>query len=1504
MTPPTAHPCWETYCAEHGVPIDRGNVDGPPPRIRAHHAAPTVQPSDYKDLHLSAPGASEVYQSSLADQRRRLTSWSWRSPAGATSESVLLRQLRMTLKKKSPAEAHKMAERSRRHATRRPATTPFSRRQRKYELDELILARLRGRMGGTLGLAWAELSPREQRRAVEQEYGPKTNVPQEGRPWETTGLRRLRRRQASAAISIQQAYRLWRRRRAQRAQDTPFDSHALKTASTWTTAVQRVRQCGKAIVHAVFGRVRRAHPPPNPAPLKPDETVLAATLGSSPSDLTHSTDESEMEIHCSQYRLQQHREQSSGEDTPTRRSKPSRSGRKRTTLDQRMKAWRKNEAARLAAWEAARLAAWEGLSTTQQPAGEPEHLEEELSMTQQLAGGSGSIPPACNQRAASCPSPPEEELNMTQQLAGGPNSPRRHATRPAEHATGLSPHATRPDQHATRLVQHATSGFQHATSASQHATSPAEHATGSPEHAACLAEYATSRPTHATSGSQHATCPAEHATRSAEHATCLAEHATSSPEHAACLAEHATRPAEHATRLARHATRPAQHATSGSQHATCLVEHATSLAKHATCPAEHATRPAEHATRQPGHATGSAKHATCPAEQATRLAQHATRSAQHATGGFQPLESGSDSDSTHVSATDSGITHVSATDSDTTHISATDSDTTHVSATGSDTTHVSDTNSDTTHVSPTDSDTTHVSVSTNATTYVNATEHGSGEEHECNALVDEAATALSSHPIEDALKCKRVQLDGGVRWKANTRTGTLLAHTLSAVRDEEGPLLLVFYAYLRGHRVKVLVDSGASDNFISADCARTCDLTVRSGTPMKVTLADGSVKTAGEVAYTKFTAHTAAGVNYCEKRMALRVLPLGIQVDVVLGGKWLRSLSPVTLDYAGHGSVSFNTRANGGGQQRVTLAGCSPGVGQGKAQGAGLIDEVFLTAAQLKQHLIHAETRRLAGDEESQPQWLMMAARGNDHEAAFAATAAEIPPPHTPVEKEGPRQDTRDAPVSSTWKQRFDAFFEKYLDTLCAALPEASKLRRTEEDKARIDRKPDAEGGPPCRRPYKMTAEELRQLRERIEQLMKKGYIRPSSSPYAAPCLMVPKPGDPKTLRLVVDYRQLNQQTVRDRYPLPDIQLMFDEMQGAAFFSSFDAVDGFWQVPMAEEDVEKTAFTTQMGAYEWLVMPQGLQNSPSQYQRRMQRALGHLPFVRIFIDDVVVFSRTVEEHYDHVRQFLDTCREKGVYLKASKAQMLKESLRFLGHTLSAEGCQPQHDKVSSIKDWPKLETVTHVRQFLGLAGYYRRFVHRFSEIAQPLTSLTKTDVPWQWGELQQWAFDELKTALSSAPVLALPDMKAAADGSAPFLVQTDASGVALGGVLMQDTGDGMRVIAYDSRQFSAAEQNYHTGERELCALHHCTTVTWRHYLFSSDFRLQGDHRPLEWLMSPGRELSRRQARWYMDLVEVGVPRMEYVKGALLLVPDALSRRPDYVTKDPRDGLKEAGVVDK
>ncbi|KAK3281817.1 hypothetical protein CYMTET_10413 [Cymbomonas tetramitiformis] len=582
---------------------------------------------------------------------------------------------------------------------------------------------------------------------------------------------------------------------------------------------------------------------------------------------------------------------------------------------------------------------------------------------------------------------------------------------------------------------------------------------------------------------------------------------------------------------------------------------------------------------------------------------------------------------------------------------------------------------------------------------------------------------------------------------------------------------------------------------------------------MRVTLADGSVKITGATAYAKFNTHITTG-TYTENALALRILPLGIQVDVILGGRWLRSHSPVTLGYEGNGSVSFLRKSRGGKiGDRVTITGCSPGKAPGDKSPkgtacAGLVDEVFLTPAQLKKFLVYAETQKMRGNDDLgiQPAWLMMAEKSQgDKTSAFAATAVD-------TEDARPAADTEDAEVDPEWTLKFQDFWgSEYEKEMTTALPNIDGLRHDPQDEANINLDPElSKKGPPCQRIYKKSAEELRQLRERVETLMSKGYIRPSSSPYAAPCLMVPKPGNPKELRLVIDYRLLNRQTVKDKYPLPDIQMMFDEMQGAKFFSSFDAVDGFWQVPMAPGDVEKTAFTTQMGSYEWLVMTQGLQNSPSQYQRRMQRALGHLPFVRIFIDDVVVFSNTAAEHYEHVKQLLLTCREKGVFLKRSKCQLLKKSLRFLGHCISADGCRPQHDKVAAVRDWPELETVTHVRQFLGLAGYYRRFIHCFSEIAQPLTRLTKSVVPWEWGPMQQWAFEELKKALTSAPVLALPNIKGAADGTAPFVVQTDASGIALGGVLMQDNGDGLglRVIAYESRQFSAAEQNYHTGERD------------------------------------------------------------------------------------------------
>ncbi len=734
------------------------------------------------------------------------------------------------------------------------------------------------------------------------------------------------------------------------------------------------------------------------------------------------------------------------------------------------------------------------------------------------------------------------------------------------------------------------------------------------------------------------------------------------------------------------------------------------------------------------------------------------------------------------------------------------------------------------------------------------------------------------HPVRAAI-CAHLRRDGQVVWDSEGQ--------LTAVRDEEGTLLLVFWALLKGQRVRVLVDSGASDEFISTACAKRLNLTIRENdSPLNVTLADGSVQTSSQVAYGKLTAETSVG-TYSEV-VKMRVLPLGIKVDIVLGGRWLRSLSPVTLDYAGWGSVIFRHRG-----RQVRIAGCSPGRSASRKEaGAAMCLEpmVMLSATQAVRE-IKAYRRRYGCPRPEDP--------GEPHDILIAyATPLVGSSMFSAVAESG---EETDADVSAECRQKFEDQAASFKGRVIReSLPNFEDLRKTEF--AHIRMHAGWDGTAPAKRPYKMSMVELNQLRERLDELLSKGYIRPSSSPFAAPVLMVPKPGKPSVLRMVVDYRCLNSQTIKDKYPLPDIQQLFDEMHGAKYFSSFDAVDGFWQMAMAPEDVEKTAFTSPYGSYEWLVMPMGLANSPSCYQRRMQRALGHLPFVRVFIDDAIIFSSTLEEHFEHLRRFFEVCEEQGIYLKESKCQMLQTQIRFLGHVVNRKGSQPQHDKLAAIRDWPDLENATHVRQFLGLAGYYRRYVLGFSEIAHPLTQLTKGDVAWEWGPMQKWAFEEIKKALCSQPTLALPDMKAAADGIHPFVVQTDASGVALGGVLMQDVGEGLRPIAFESRQFSGAEQNYHAGERELCALHHCTTQTWRHYLIFTEFQLQGDHKPLVWLMSPGQPLSRRQARWYMDLVEVGVPEMEYIPGALLWVPDALSRRPDYKEISAREGLMEAGFV--
>ena len=407
--------------------------------------------------------------------------------------------------------------------------------------------------------------------------------------------------------------------------------------------------------------------------------------------------------------------------------------------------------------------------------------------------------------------------------------------------------------------------------------------------------------------------------------------------------------------------------------------------------------------------------------------------------------------------------------------------------------------------------------------------------------------------------------------------------------------------------------------------------------------------------------------------------------------------------------------------------------------------------------------------------------------------------------------------------------------------------------------------------PYRMAPAELKELKVQLQELLDKGYIRPSVSPWGAPVLFVKKKDG--TMRLCIDYRQLNKVTVRNKYPLPRIDDLFDQLRGARVFSKIDLRSGYHQLKIKEADVPKTAFRTRYGHYEFLVMPFGLTNAPAAFMDLMQRILKHFldQFVIIFIDDILVYSKSEEDHVKHLRQVLQTLRENKLYAKFSKCEFWLDRVVFLGHVISAEGVFVDPTKVEAIVKWEAPKNVHEVRSFLGLAGYYRRFVQNFSIIASPLTRLLRKKVPFVWSDECQRSFDTLKTCLTSAPVLTLPEEDCG------FVVYSDASRSGLGCVLMQQG----KVIAYASRQLRPHELNYPTHDLELAAVVFALKI-WRHYLYGVTCQIFTDHKSLKYILSQ-KELNLRQRRW-IELLKDYDLTIEYHPGKANVVADALSRK--------------------
>jgi hypothetical protein len=415
----------------------------------------------------------------------------------------------------------------------------------------------------------------------------------------------------------------------------------------------------------------------------------------------------------------------------------------------------------------------------------------------------------------------------------------------------------------------------------------------------------------------------------------------------------------------------------------------------------------------------------------------------------------------------------------------------------------------------------------------------------------------------------------------------------------------------------------------------------------------------------------------------------------------------------------------------------------------------------------------------------------------------------------------------------------------------------------------------PYRRPYKCGPVELKMLQETLREMEQKGFIQRSRSRFGAPVLFTPKKDG--TPRMVIDYREVNKITVRNGYPLPTPEELFPIVQGARYFSKIDLHSGYYQIRIAEEDREKTAFVTRYGSYEFLVLPMGLCNSPGTFMELMNYVFEKQldKFVIVFLDDVLVFSKDLQTHERQMREVLQILREQRLYAKLEKCDLVRKEVEFLGHLVGEKGLTQETGKVQSIKDWKTPTRKSEVRAFLGLAGYYRKFMKGFSEVAGPLTDLTRDEVEFRWGPREEESFVALKKGLESAPTLALPDMEK------PFMIHTDASGYALGAVLQQDQGRGLQPIAFMSQKFTDRQKEWTVHEQEMLAIVEACDH-WRHLIRAKPVTVRSDHHSLQNFFTQ-RTLSKRQVRWMEGLADFDLT-IQYIKGKQNVVADALSRQ--------------------